>query len=103
MTSGRILRVRHWSVGRGFTREETEDGIIDLNYLGIHNILEIREDETNYKIPVQTGRSANVCASDLVKQVNDLRTGIYLDKIINEDPIDFYIGVRLTGKAFRSP
>ena len=61
--------------------------------MGIHNILAVRGDETNYKKPVQTGRTVNVFASDLVNQLKDLRSGIYLDEIINADPIDLCIGV----------
>ncbi len=44
---------------KGFTREETEDFMIELNYLGIDNILAIRGDDSGYEKPIPMGRSAN--------------------------------------------
>ncbi len=78
----------------GFTKEETENALIDLHFLGVQNVLVVRGDpEKSQKefIPEPDGHAHAV---DLVKQVMDLNQGKYLDtELQNSTPTDFCIGV----------
>lgn len=79
---------------QGFTREETEDFLIELRYLGIDNVLAVRGDESGFKKPLQFGRSANAYACDLVKQITAMNHGRYLEQdLLDAEPTNFCIGV----------
>jgi methylenetetrahydrofolate reductase (NADPH) len=75
----------------GFTREETEDSLIELHYLGIENVLAIRGDGER-RAPAE-GRSANANALELVGQVAAMNRGQYLEELEVATPSDFCIGV----------
>lgn len=90
---------------KGFTREETEDFLIELNYLGIENVLAIRGDDNGYNKPVPAGRSANAYAVDLVKQIYDMNRGRYLEEgLLDAKPSNFCIGISgYPEKHFEAP
>jgi len=60
----------------GFTREETEYALIDLNFLGISNLFLLRGDNKNCPIPAGHEAEYNAHATDLQQQVNLFNRGI---------------------------
>ena len=88
----------------GFTKEESEDALIELNYLGIHNVLAIRGDNTGTQVPMHTNGTANKYAIELVKQIQNMNRGDYLENIANAEKTDFCIGVAgYPEKHFEAP
>jgi methylenetetrahydrofolate reductase (NADPH) len=78
----------------GFTRSETEHVLIDLNFLGIENVLALRGDGLKGEALFRPDPNGNAHASDLVEQIIRLREGKYLDPgLKNNHPLDFSIGV----------
>ncbi len=89
---------------QSFTRQETEDFLIELRYLGIDNVLAIRGDDSGYRKRLEHGRTANVHAIDLVEQIADMNRGKYVEDLLDADPSDFCIGAAgYPEKHFESP
>jgi methylenetetrahydrofolate reductase (NADPH) len=78
---------------KGFSKEETEDALIELNYLGIQNVLAIRGDDHGAPKPQNKSRGINEYAIDLVRQIKRMNNGIYLENLIDADSTDFCVGV----------
>lgn len=77
---------------QGFSKEETENLLIELNYLGIENILALKGDNLNYDKTISREKSANRFSTHLVQQVNQIKQGKFLDGT-EYNPIDFCVGV----------
>jgi methylenetetrahydrofolate reductase (NADPH) len=83
MNHYQIDAVPHLICG-GFTKRETEDALIDLNFLGIDNVLVLRGDATKNESSFEPEPDGNRYAIDLLKQVDRLNNGIYLEEDIRD-------------------
>ena len=64
---------------KGFTKEETEYALIDLNFLGVYDLLLLRGDVKTLEAGALSYDESHAHASDLQKQVNDFNQGVALD------------------------
>ena len=89
----------------GFTKEETENALIDLNFLDINNILVIRGDAIKTEATFLPEKNGHNYATDLLGQVVDMNNGQYLDsELENPNPTDFCVGVAgYPEKHFEAP
>jgi methylenetetrahydrofolate reductase (NADPH) len=89
----------------GFSKEETENALIDLNFLGIHNVLALRGDHIKSEGTFVAEPDGHKYASDLIKQIKEMNGGLYMDEDLqNAFPTDFAIGVAgYPEKHFESP
>lgn len=77
----------------GFSREDTEDALIELNFLGIDNVLALRGDAIRSEPQFIPERDGHAHAEDLIRQIAGLNKGKYLhDEEQEAAPTDLCIG-----------
>lgn len=89
----------------GFSVEETENALIDLNFLGINNVLALRGDARRFEDKFVAEVNGHKYAVDLVNQINKMNQGTYLDANIEKGSnTEFCIGIAgYPEKHFESP
>ncbi|MDC7994385.1 methylenetetrahydrofolate reductase [NAD(P)H] [Altibacter sp. HG106] len=78
----------------GFSKEDTENFLIDLGFLGIDNVMALRGDAVKSEIYFSAEKEGHRYANELVGQISHMNQGVYLDEELqNSTPTDFCIGV----------
>jgi methylenetetrahydrofolate reductase (NADPH) len=104
MNHYQIDAVPHLICG-GFGKRETEDALIDLNFLGIDNVLVLRGDAAKNEAFFEPHKDGHGYALGLLKQVRNLNHGIYQEEDIkNGGKTNFCIGIAgYPEKHFEAP
>ncbi|MBI5914691.1 MAG: methylenetetrahydrofolate reductase [Bacteroidetes bacterium] len=89
----------------GFSKEETENALIDLNFLNINNVLALRGDARGLDGKFVPEPDGHAFALDLVKQIVGMNQGKYLDDDIEKGAkTEFCIGIAgYPEKHFEAP
>ena len=78
----------------GFTVDETENGLLDLHFLGIKNLLVVRGDNLPGEKFFRASKGGHQYTSELIRQIMKLNQGIYQDEELkNTSPTNFTVGV----------
>ena len=78
----------------GFTKEDTENFLVDLDFLDIDNVMALRGDAVKSETYFKPEKEGHNYASELVSQIADLNEGKYLDdELQNTSSTNFCIGV----------
>jgi methylenetetrahydrofolate reductase (NADPH) len=64
----------------GFSKQDTEDALLTLSYLGIDNVLVLRGDAAKNETSFEPEPSGHKYAIDLLRQVVNLNNGVYLEE-----------------------
>ncbi|WP_134088832.1 methylenetetrahydrofolate reductase [NAD(P)H] [Olivibacter sp. XZL3] len=104
MNKYKVDAVPHLICG-GFTKEETENALIDLQFLGIDNVLVLRGDARKSEGSFVPTPGGHAYASDLLQHVVNMNNGKYLhDYMDSTEKTDFCIGVAgYPEKHFEAP
>lgn len=89
----------------GFSKEETENALIDLNFLGVDNVLVLQGDAIKTEAKFMPEKDGFCYASELLEHVVNMNKGVYLDEELHEpSPTNFCIGVAgYPEKHFNAP
>jgi methylenetetrahydrofolate reductase (NADPH) len=91
MNKYQVDAVPHLICG-GFGKEETENALIDLQFLGIDNVLALRGDSIKTESNFRAHNDGHEFAVDLIGQIGEMNSGNYLMDDIKLEPTDFCVG-----------
>jgi methylenetetrahydrofolate reductase (NADPH) len=92
MNKYKVEAVPHLICG-GFSKDETENALIDLAFLGIENVLALRGDNLKNERNFVPEKNGNSNALDLIRQIADMNNGVYQDQELqNVTETNFCIG-----------
>ena len=104
MNRYKVDAVPHLICG-GFTKQETEDALIDLNFVGCDNVLVLRGDAPKNEGFFEAEPGGHKYAIELLHQVRNMNSGMYLEEDL-KNPVksNFCIGVAgYPEKHFEAP